>query len=131
MLGFLTKKWRWRAASLLAVLYALCLVAPTAVLALSAQAAPAHCLTENTLSSVFDHAYHGDSNQNRSNSDHDGLSRTTKCCGLFLVNGVAPTIDVVAVRPPFVSQITALITTNLSAQDSDRIDRPPRILQSI
>ena len=130
MLGFLTGKWRVRAASLLVVLYAFCLVAPTAVLALSTNMTAVHCLTESLPAGGSNHVHENDSHRNHSPSsdDHD---QTSKCCGLFLVNGVVPASDFVTARAPLVSQLSSTFEASLSGQDSDRIDRPPRSLLSL
>lgn len=131
MLGFSTRKWRYRAASLLVVLYALCLVAPTAVLAFDADSTPAHCLTEGAQTAGSSHVHSG---QNRSDTggtgdmDHDQAS---KCCGLFSVSGTLTPFDAATIRLPLMSHIEPLFLADLSGQDSDRIDRPPRSLPSL
>lgn len=134
MLGFLTRKRRCRAASLLVALYAFCLVTPTAVLAFSADTAPSHCLIEVSQAAESKHVHHCDSGQNHSdtgdtgNVDHDQAS---KCCGLFSVSGVVTPFDVVTVRLPLMPRIVPLFVASLSGQDSGRIDRPPRSLPSL
>ena len=131
MLGFSPRKWRYRAASLLVVLYALCLVAPTAVLAFNADSTPAHCLTEDSQAAGSSHVHSG---QNRSDTgdtgdvDHDQAS---KCCGLFSVSDVLAPFNAATMRLPLMSQIAPLFVAGLSGQDSDRIDRPPRSLPSL
>jgi hypothetical protein len=131
MLGFLTRKWRWRAASLLVVLYALSLAAPTTVLAIGKNGEPAQCQTERHHGIAATHDHQDGSNEHRSDtgsSDHD---QTSKCCGLFLVSAVAPDVDFVSLQHPPVARLGFLPANDLSGQDSNRIDRPPRLLQSI
>ena len=136
MLSFLTRKRRNRAASLLAVLYALCLTMPTAVLASNADTAPAHCLTEPAAGAGSNHVHHGDLDNSQTSRDHRDTGdanhdHASKCCGLFAVGGVMPTIDFVTVRLPLMSHVAPLLTADLSGQNSDRIERPPRTFPSL
>jgi hypothetical protein len=127
MFGWLTRKWRWRAARLLAVLYALCLVAPAAAFTLGHPILPAQCLTGDLDGVGMIHLdQHGSRHHHHSDGsgDHDG--QASKCCGLFGLNGIAPAIDFVVGRQPPVSHDPSLIANYLLGQDSDRIDRPPK-----
>ena len=58
MLIRLTKACGWRGAAIIAVLYAVCVLAPTAAMAFGDSARAAHCLTENHHA-VGKQAYHG------------------------------------------------------------------------
>ncbi len=131
MLGFLTRKRRYRAASLLVVLYALCLVTPTAVVALSANVTSTHCLTEGSQATGSSHVHHGDSSQDQRDTGDANHDHGSKCCGLFSVSGVVTPFDMVAVRLPLMSHVAPLFVASLTGQDSDRIDRPPRSLPSL
>jgi hypothetical protein len=128
MLGLLTRKWRWRSARLLVVLYALCLVSPTAVLAFSADPAPAHCLTEDHHGIAAGHTHDDGSTHRHSDTGDDDRSPPGKCCGLFCLSALTPAIDFIANRHPPVTHLAPFFAANLSGRGSDRIDRPPRSL---
>jgi hypothetical protein len=132
MFGWLTGRWRWRTASLLVALYAFCLAAPTVVLAFSDASVPAHCLTDENHLLGSSHVHDdGTSHQHSGGSggaDHD---QPVKCCGLFGVTGIAPSIGFVAGRLPPASHLAPLFAQSLSGRGADRIDRPPRSLLSL
>lgn len=110
-------------------------MAPTTVLAFSATATAAHCLTEATQTLGSSHVHHnqaGLDHPDTGDADHDhDHDHASKCCGLFAVNGVMPDLDLVAGRLPPESQIPPLFAANLAGQDTDRIDRPPRPLPAL
>jgi hypothetical protein len=125
MRAWLTRKWRFRAASLLVVLYALCLAAPTTVMALS-QAIPAHCLADDQHGLGMVHAHEDGSSHHHSGTGDDERAQPGKCCGLFSVSAIAPAFGIVVDRHSPATQQPLLIGNSLSGRDSDRIDRPPR-----
>ncbi|HVZ51102.1 MAG TPA: hypothetical protein VG986_03995 [Pseudolabrys sp.] len=130
MLAWLTNGWRKRAAALLVALYALCVVAPVAAMAASDGAMPTHCLDHDHDGMA---SPHGDGSDHRhsipSGDDHGNLA---KCCGLFGVNALAPTFDVVVGHIARVSDVAMPPPAeSLLGRNSDRIDRPPRFLRSI
>jgi len=125
MLGWLTSQWRWRVASLLVVLYALCLAAPTAVLAFNQASVPAHCFTDDQHGIGAIHV-HEDGSSHRQSGTGDDQGQPGKCCGLFSVSAIAPAIDFVAGQNPPVSHRPSLLAQSLSGRGTDRIDRPPR-----
>lgn len=131
MLGWLTSQWRWRAVSLLVVLYALCVVAPTATLALSDESAPAHCLTDDSHMTDTIHVHPDGSSHHPSGTGGDERGQPGKCCGLFFLSAIAPAIDFFTDRQPPVSQLAPHFAKSLSGRGSDRIDRPPRSLLSL
>lgn len=125
MFGWLTRKWRWRAASLLVVLYALCLTAPTAVLAFSNASEPAPCLTDDHHGLGTIHVHQdGSSHRHQNNGDH---GQAGKCCGLFCLSAIAPDVGFIAGPQPLVAAIASRFATAMTGRGSDRIDRPPRI----
>lgn len=130
MFGWLTRKWRWRAAKLLVVLYALCLAAPTTVLAFSQTSVPAHCFTgdEHGIGTVHVHEYGSRHHHSGTDDDH---GQPDKCCGLFSVSAIAPAIDFIVGQHPPVLQRPSLFAQSLSGRGADRIDRPPRSLLSL
>src|SRR5262249_56328723 len=98
----LTKALRVKAAIILAVLYALCILAPAVAFAFSDNPAVAHCLTEGHVG-VRDHAskhdhggnlhvhadgtahQHHDEGAAPQPSGNDGKAAKATCCGLFSV----------------------------------------------
>src|SRR5262249_14431475 len=98
----LTKTLRVKAATVLAALYALCILAPAVAFALSDDPAVAHCLTEGHVG-VHDHGskhehggklhVHADGTAHQHHDDgavpqpsrDDGKSAIASCCGLFSV----------------------------------------------
>ncbi len=139
MFRWLTSQQRNRAASLLVALYALCLVTPTAVMALDASPAVAHCLIEESHGQSNYHASHNtgenhhgiDESSQHSDAGGDEKSQTGKCCGLFCVSAMVTGIDFVAWQHPPAIQVASLFVESLGGQNSDRIDRPPRFLLSL
>jgi hypothetical protein len=124
MLAPLTRKWRWRAACLLVAAYSLCLIMPTAVLALSDTPGAAHCLTDDHHGIATFHVH-----QDGSSHHHDsngGDEPPGKCCGLFCLSAVSP--DVVLIGEPQVHAAAVIVslTARMAGRRSDRIDRPPR-----
>jgi len=130
MLCWLTSQWRWRVASLLVVLYALCLVSPTAVLAFSQASVPAHCFTGDEYGIGTVHVHEDGLSHHHSGTDVDH-GQPGKCCGLFSVSAIAPAIDFVVRQHPPVLQRPSLVAQSLSGRGADRIDRPPRSLLSL
>jgi hypothetical protein len=109
------------------VLYAFCLVAPTASFAIGYPALPAHCLTADHDSHGTIHVTQdGSKHHHHSDGDNDHDGQTGKCCGLFGLSGITPAIDVVTNRQPPVSHDPSLLAKALTGRGSDRIDRPPK-----
>lgn len=124
MLARLTRTWRWRTASLLVVVYALCLAAPTAVLAFSGAPAAAHCLTDDHHGLAAAHGHDdGAPHQHHDNGDDDPPG---KCCGLFCLSALSP--DTVFIVSPQVHWAAVIVPRPeaSSGRGTDRIDRPPR-----
>ncbi len=131
MFVWLTRRWRWRTASLLVALYAFCLAAPTAVLAFSDGSVPAHCLTDDHQEIGSNHVHEDGSSHHHSGTGDDDHGQPAKCCGLFSVSGIAPTIDFAVGQQPLVSHLAPRYAKSLTGCGSDRIDRPPRFLLSL
>lgn len=131
MLGWLTRKRRWRVASLLVALYALCLVTPTAVMAVGQGAIPAHCLTDDHHIAGAVHMHQDGSTHHHSGSKQDDGDHAGKCCGLFSVSAIAPDLDIVVAPREPAPQQPSLTANDLTGRGSDRIDRPPRSRPSL
>lgn len=125
MLGRLTRKWRWRAAILLAVLYALCLTGSTAALAFNTATEPAHGLADDNHGLGTIHI-HQDGLPHHQNNGDDNHGHADKCCGLFCLSAIAPAIDFIAGPQPLVAAVAARLAVGMTGRGSDRIDRPPR-----
>lgn len=129
--GWLTKRRRWRAAALLAVLYALCLATPTAVMAFSPAAIPAHCLTDDHQDAGVMHVHQDGSAHHHSDGKNDDGDHASKCCGLFSVSAIAPDIAILPAPHRFASRQPVLVADSRTGRGSDRIDRPPRSPQPL
>jgi len=98
----LTKHLQRRAAIIIAVAYAICVLAPTAALAFANSPTMRHCLPETNgmaIAAEHDGVAHshtdeavisqeqGDASDHHSNND--GKADTGNCCGLFCVSALA------------------------------------------
>jgi hypothetical protein len=142
MLSVLTKNLRARAATVVAALYALCVLAPAVAFALSDSPAMAHCLTEGHVG-VHDHGakhehggklhVHADGSAHQHHDDgaapqpshDDGKGAIASCCGLFSVVAI-PGEPV----PSFgfdnlASVVLPVVGEALSGRGPERINRPP------
>lgn len=138
MFTLLTRKWRWRAASLLVAAYALCVVAPAAAMVISSSNIAAHCLTDehHGVAAVHSHVHADGMAHSHPGNDHpankaDDNGQPGQCCGLFCLSAIAPDLQKVTATPPATSPVAATIADCLSGRGSDRIDRPPRSLESL
>lgn len=125
MFSRLTRKQRWRVASLLVALYTLCLAAPTTVLALGQGPFPAHCLTGDHDSLVA-HVHDAGTIDHRSGGKADDGHHEGKCCGLFGVTAIASEVGAIVTPLTPASRQSSIAVANLTGRNSDRIDRPPR-----
>ena len=142
----LTKRFRLRAALGLAALYAFCVLAPHAALALGNNAA--HCLTDDHTAahvhkapaattahthadgSLHHHparAAHDDAgNLPHKNSDADGKSHSGNCCGLFCFSAITLDPGVTLPAPPAFATEAPGPDDALAGRGPDRLKRPPR-----
>src|SRR5450759_1333100 len=116
------RQWQ-RAASLLVVLYTLCVIGPAAAIAFGDSATGAHCLTNDNLETVAIHVHQDGSSHQHSIPDDDH-GQPGKCCGLFAPSAIAPAIDFVAEPHSHSVPLASVIARALSGRGSDRIDRP-------
>jgi hypothetical protein len=142
MLSVLTKTFRVKAATVLAALYALCILAPAAAFAFSDNPAVAHCLTEGHVgvhdhTGKHDHAgnvhVHADGTAHQHHDDgaapqpsgDDGKSPMATCCGLFSVVAISgepvPTLGFHSLA----SVVLPPLGEALSGRGPERINRPP------
>jgi hypothetical protein len=142
MLSVLTKTFRAKAATALAALYVLCILAPAVAFALSDDPAVAHCLTEGHVG-VHDHGakpehggklhVHADGTPHQHHDDgaapqpsgNDGKAALATCCGLFSVVAIPgeplPNFGFHSLA----SVVLPVLTDGLSGRGPDRINRPP------
>ena len=128
------KAFRVKAAIVLAAVYALCIVAPSAAFAFSANPSVAHCLTEGHVG-VHDHGnvhVHADGTAHQ--HEHDGTappsgddekSRVASCCSLFSVVAIPgePGLSPGLYGPG--SIVLPILADALSGRGPERINRPP------
>jgi hypothetical protein len=137
----LTKTLRVKAAIVLAVLYALCILAPAIAFALSDNPAVAHCLTEGHVG-VHDRAQHehggklhvhadGISHQHHDDGTapppaaDDGKGPIASCCGLFSVVAIAGEPVPSFGFDSLASVVLPALSGALSGRGPERINRPP------
>jgi hypothetical protein len=135
MLSALTRKSRFKAAAALALLYALCVLAPSAVLAFSGGEASAHCFDEpHGHTAAHQHAQihkHADGSvhvhDESGAADHkpDDKAQAGQCCGLFCVTALASHHVPELVKPITGKVLLAAAHTGLTSRGPDRINRPP------
>ncbi len=154
MLSTLTRTVRLRAAVIMAVLYALCIVAPAAAFAFAGSDHVAHCLSgdpgvtappqhaaaTHTHADGTVHQHHAISTHEHEDGsthehagdqtsstapDNGGTSHGTSCCGLFSVVGISG-------DPVFAFGVFSVATLAvpslqdvLNGRGPDRINRPP------
>ena len=135
MLSVSTKTFRAKAAILVAALYMLCILAPSATFAFSANPSVAHCLTEGHVG-VHDHGgkvhVHADGTAHQ--HDDDGAAppsgdnekpRAATCCSLFSVVAISGETGVSLGLYSPASTILPILADALNGRGPDRINRPP------
>jgi hypothetical protein len=147
MLTWLTRRWRIRAVTLIAALYAVCVIAPPVALAFTSGAVAAHCLTADHLAGVHvdaaaakhdyathDHAKHQHADgASFEHSDASGLPVDTEkqaehpgsCCGLFCFAAVTSEPFPAIGRPVVAAQVVPITDEGLTSRGPDRLIRPP------
>jgi len=135
MLSVLTKTSRAKAAMIVAALYTLCILAPSAAFTFSANPGVAHCLTEGHVG-VHDHggkvhvhadgvAHHHDDDGAAPPSGDNEKSRMATCCSLFSVVAISGELGVSLGLYSPTSIVLSVLADALSGRGPDRINRPP------
>ena len=125
---------RKKLATLLVALYALCVLAPHAALALSHGNMAAHCLTE-TAAAPHDHKVakaqthiHDDGASHEHNTaqtkDSDDNTQAA-CCGLFFMTALAADTHPVSLYEIPAGQIAAVAQDSRADHPPGRLHRPP------
>jgi hypothetical protein len=147
MLMQLRKGFRIRAACVLAVLYALCLLAPAGAFALGDGTRAAHCLTDNNhglghrdldyhkagASHTHDNAHEHQDAAARQPSGDGGQTQTKPgdCCGLFCLSALAPAADLPLVQSGVLASIPSVNANGIMGRGPDNPYRPPDALLSL
>ncbi len=135
MLSVFAKTIRVKAAIVVAALYTLCILAPSAAFAFSASPGVAHCLTEGHVG-IHDHggkahvhadgtAHHHGHDGAAAPSGDDEKSRVASCCSLFSVVALPgePDLSLGFYSPG--SIVLPVLADALSGRGPERINRPP------
>ena len=126
------RRFRTHLAAFVAVVYALCVLAPPVALAFSDGKVAAHCLTGEHLHSVHSHA-HSSVAHHESGTSHDGAAATDErgsCCGLFCVVALPSTVYI-QFDQPAPSVIPETIAKHLIGREAGLLFKPPIILSPI
>jgi hypothetical protein len=136
MFSLLTKKFRTNAALAVAVLYALCALAPSAALAFPSSVA-AHCLSEDlAAASPHEHGvtahvhangiqhHHPDAGGHKT-SGHESKGHGADCCGLFSVVAIPPPAMLIFASAHLVPVAFPALEEFVYGRDPERINRPP------
>jgi hypothetical protein len=146
-----TKGFRVKAAIVLAALYALCVLAPSAAFAFSGNPMIAHCLIEDHIAaaahdhgaSVHDHGgkvhvhadgtthQHHDSGPVPKSQSGGGKADVATCCGLFSVVAIAGEPGLILEPTSHASVLLPPLRETLSGRGPERINRPPISLLSL
>jgi hypothetical protein len=135
MLSVLTKTFRAKAAIVTAALYMLCILAPSAAFAFSANPGVAHCLTEGHAG-VHDHGGKVHVHANGAAHQHDDQgaappagenekSRVVTCCSLFSVVAISGEAGFSLGLYSPASIVSPILTDVMSGRGPERINRPP------
>ena len=130
MLGWPTKRLRRKAVTLLVVLYAVCLLAPSAAFALADAPRQAHCLTQADHGLAKAHFDHDGARHEHPQKTDDDKSQLKNCCGLFCLTALTPAFDLAIGHSPVGSSLVAALEDAVARAAPDRLDRPPISLLS-
>jgi hypothetical protein len=134
MLIRLTKAMRSRVASMLALLYMLCVLAPVAAFAFGDGSRAAHCLTDDNhgLRSAHVHKHEGgtvhvheDGTSHEHSKAPDGKNSDGQCCGLVCLSALPASIS--QVETPVLPALVAVSANqeDVAGKTPDRLYRPP------
>lgn len=117
----------FRLAMALAVMAALCFVAPPAVMAFGHGSNTVECLSH---ADAVDHGMHGGA-MHKHRGDHGKVPGPKGCCGLFCLSALAPA-SAPMVEGLFVAPALSLpVELPVSGRVPERLDRPPIPLLSV
>lgn len=128
------RQFRFAAAVTLAALYAFCILAPHAALALTNAPKAAPCLGEtHGLTHVHKAAANTHVHADGTSHDHhggksqhsNGKAQDANCCGLFCVPALTNDPGVVLVVPELGTPPRIALESGLPSRGPERINRPP------
>lgn len=125
-----SRGFRLKAASVLVVLYALCVFAPAAAFAFGDAAKTAHCLTDENHGLGTSHVHsqaHGHDGILHQHADDGDEQQTTagKCCGLFCLSALAPSAELPLAPLNFPTLVPSVSGSGILGNEPDRLYRPP------
>lgn len=138
MLFVLTKTFRIKAAIAVALIYAVCILVPSAAFALAARDAAAHCLVEDhgfaapAHHGVASHVHadgvthhHPEGGTSHKQTNETGKGHPANCCGLFSVVAIFGEPGITLGTLTLTSVPFTVLRETLSGRGPDRINRPP------
>ncbi len=131
MLTKLTRGLLRRAARVLVVVYALCLLAPIAAFAFGDASYAAHCVSHEHHGLASEHAHQEGAVHEHSGDDSDGKGEPGKCCGLVCLTALPATPPLTATEPSTAPMPIAILRVDISGHTPDDLYRPPIFLLSI
>jgi len=143
MLSWLITRLRGCSAIILVVLYAACVVLPSAALAFPSGRAPAHCLTsvrhgitdaqllDGTNIHTLDSAIHEHAGDSKEGGDGKLKCHVGACCGFSCFAAVASDFAATIVRPVQASPLFRRLDESLDGCGPGRISRPPKPFLSL
>jgi hypothetical protein len=147
MLVGLTKTTRIWGATIAALLYAVCVLAPTIAFALGDQAHAVHCLIEDhgastaiqmpqhshagTHADGMTHEHSGAPHEHSKAPDHKGKAANVACCGLAFTSALpAVLIEVPVLAAPRACEVPEH-QPGVASLAPDRLYKPPIVLLSL
>lgn len=134
----LTKNLRRRAAILIAVAYAFCVVIPAAALAFGDSPTVFHCLQDTSSTAnaakhgAMAHSHsdgavhqHATSSMPASHSGHDSSADAGNCCGLFCVSALAHSVSLTFGLFAAISPSMPTVANGLTGRAPTPLHRPP------
>ena len=134
MLRRVTRMMRMKAAVTLALLYAFCVLAPHAAMALLDASNTAHCLVTQDASAGHDHAINAQVHQHADGTTHthddsrkagDDRTGSINCCGLFAASAIAHETRLTFGVPSKGTSVRFALTSRVDGEGPSRINRPP------
>jgi len=118
-------RWvRYRAAALLATIYAFGILAPAIAFAHADRTSIVHVLTETHGGTLTPHFHHDEEQQEHSGKT--GSKAAHHCCGVISLPGLEPSATLSVVQPTLTKILFPCSEPGLSGCGSARLDRPPR-----
>lgn len=137
MLTWLTK-WRFQAVTIVAALYAICLVAPSVAMAFADGAVTAHCMDGEHIGAIHEGGHAGTAHKHADHQipvSHEGGTQkghSGSCCGVFCFVAIpGNTLDVRIERTVHASVVPLPLTPVLDGRGVERLIRPPITLLSL